>query len=287
MLAEQIEELRRRLGKDPAVPRPRSLRSRQPVPQVRDHRLQRRDLLRLRREPSVLLPEPLRLLPDQRITRIRRQLIRRRIGHGTRSSRKSRPAITATPHLTLKRNRRSHTVQGVREDKRTGKVLASRTYDDLDVLTADIPTGLTRAQPAEPARPSDNGKKVIWRASAALGGTVFVTAEAAALPHLPVVPALFVGSVAGMFVAGLLAVLLTLIKWVLDRSSGRQPSHGPPPGARDNAARHPAPAGPAGEPRQIGHRLWPGAEAARSRPPRSPSAGLRSPQRLRSLTTLA
>ena len=172
-------------------------------------------------------------------------------------------------------------------DQRIGRVLASRTDDDLDVLTADIPTGLTRAQPTEPARPSDNGKKVIWRASAALGGTVFVTAEAAALPHLDVVPALFVGSVAGMFVAGLLAVLLTLIKRVLDRSSGRQPSQGPPPGARDNAAQHPAPVGPAGQPRQIGHRPWPGAEAARSRPPRSPSAGLRSPQRLRSLTTLA
>ena len=172
-------------------------------------------------------------------------------------------------------------------DQRIGKVLASRTYDDLDVLTGDIPAGLTRAQPAEPARGSDDGKKLIRRASAALGGTVFVTAEAAALPHLDVVPALFVGSVAGMFVAGLLAVLLTLIKWVLDRSSGRQPSQGPPPGACDNAARHPAPASPAAQPRQIGHRMRLGAEAARSRLPRSPSAGLRSPQRLRSLTTLA
>src|SRR6516162_4047215 len=88
------------------------LRSRQPVPQVRDHRLQRRDLVRLRREPPLLLPEPLRLLPDQRITRIRRQLIRRRIGHDTRSSRNPRPALTATPHLTLKRNWRSHTCRG-------------------------------------------------------------------------------------------------------------------------------------------------------------------------------
>jgi hypothetical protein len=37
-------------------------------------------------------------------------------------------------------------------DQRIGKALASRTYDDLDVLTADIPAGLPRAQPAEPAR---------------------------------------------------------------------------------------------------------------------------------------
>jgi hypothetical protein len=171
-------------------------------------------------------------------------------------------------------------------DQRIGKVLVSRTYDDLDVLTADIPAGLTRAQPAEPVRGSDDSKKLIRRASAALGGTVFVTAEAAALPHLPVVPALFIGSVAGMFVAGLLAVLLTLITWVIDRSSGRQPSQGPPPGARDNAAQHPALASPAGQPRQIDHRLRPGAEAAPSDVPRSPSAGLRSPQRLRPLTTL-
>jgi hypothetical protein len=172
-------------------------------------------------------------------------------------------------------------------DQRIGKVLASRTYDDLDVLTADIPAGLTRAQPAEPVRPADSGKKVIWRASAALGGAVFVTAEAAALPYLDVVPALFLGSVAGMFGGGLLAVLLTLIKWVLDRSSHRQLSQGAPPGARDSAARRPAPASPAAQPRQIGHRPRPGAEAARSRPPRPPSAGLRPPQRLQSLTTLA
>ncbi len=89
-------------------------------------------------------------------------------------------------------------------DQRIGKVLASRTYDDLDVLTADIPAGLRRAQPAEPAPGSDDGKKLIRRATGAFGGTVFVTAEAAALPHFDVVTALFLGSVAGMFVAGLL-----------------------------------------------------------------------------------
>jgi Domain of unknown function (DUF1707) len=153
-------------------------------------------------------------------------------------------------------------------DQRIGKALASRTYDDLDVLTADIPAGLPRAQPAEPARGSADGKKLIRRASA---GTGFVMTEAAlaALPHYPVsaLGALAAGSVIGVFAAGLLAVLLTLIKWVLDRTSGRQPSQGPPPGARDNAARHPAPASPAARPRQIGHRMRPGAEAALPRSP--------------------
>ena len=175
--------------------------------------------------------------------------------------------------------------------QRIGKVLASPTYD-LDVLTADIPAGLTRApQPAVPARRPDDSKKLIRRASAAVAGTGFVLTEAAiaAFPHYPVAPlvALVVGSVVGALAAGLLAALLTLIKWVLDRSSGTQPSQGPPPGARDNAARHPAPAGPAGQPRQISRRPRPGTEAAPSPLLRPPSAGLQPPQRLRSLTTPA
>jgi Domain of unknown function (DUF1707) len=175
--------------------------------------------------------------------------------------------------------------------QRIGKVLASQTYDDLDVLTADIPAGLTRApQPAVPARRPDDSKKLIRRASAAVAGTGFVLTEAAiaAFPHYPVAPlvALVVGSVVGALAAGLLAALLTLIKWVLDRSSGTQPSQGPPPGARDSACQHPAPAGPAGQPRQISRRPRPGTEAAQSPLPRPPSAGLRPPQRLRPLATL-
>jgi hypothetical protein len=37
-------------------------------------------------------------------------------------------------------------------DLRVGQVLASRTYADLDALTADIPTGLLRAQSPNPVR---------------------------------------------------------------------------------------------------------------------------------------
>ena len=147
--------------------------------------------------------------------------------------------------------------------QRIGKVLASQTYDDLDVLTAGIPAGLTRApQPAVPARRPDDSKKLIRRASAAVAGTGFVLTEAAiaAFPHYPVAPpvALVVGSVAGALAAGLLAALLTLIKWVLDRSSGTQPSQGPPqahaiahasiphrPAPRDSPGRSAAARGPA------------------------------------------
>jgi uncharacterized protein DUF1707 len=168
--------------------------------------------------------------------------------------------------------------------QRIGEVLASRTYDDL-------PAGLTRAQPAEPARRPDDSKKPIRRASAAAAGMGFVMTETvlAALPHYPVsaLGALVAGAVIGAFAAGLLATLLTLIKWVLDRSSGGQFSQGPPPGVRDSAVRPPAPASPAAQPRHLSHRLRPGAEAARSHLPHSPSAGLRPPQRLQSLTTLA
>ena len=37
-------------------------------------------------------------------------------------------------------------------DLRVGQVLASRTYTDLNALTADIPAGLIRAQSPDPAR---------------------------------------------------------------------------------------------------------------------------------------
>ena len=173
-------------------------------------------------------------------------------------------------------------------DQRIGKVLASQTYDDLDILTADIPGALIRAQPAEPARPDVSKKKLIRRTSAAVAGTGFVIAEAVALPHdLNPVVGVIAGLVAGAFTAGLLAVLLTLIAWAIDRSAGRQRSQGPPPGALDNAAQHPPPADPARQPRQSSRRPRPGAEVARSGLPHSSLGGPRQRQRLRSLTTLA
>ena len=173
-------------------------------------------------------------------------------------------------------------------DQRIGKVLASQTYDDLDILTADIPGALIRAQPAEPARPDVSKKKLIRRTSAAVAGTGFVIAEAVALPHdLNPVVGVIAGLVAGAFTAGLLAVLLTLIAWAIDRSAGRQRSQGPPPGALDNAAQHPPPADPARQPRQSSRRPRPGAEVARSGLPHSSLGGPRQRQRLRSLTTPA
>ena len=37
-------------------------------------------------------------------------------------------------------------------DLRVGQVFASRTYTDLAAVTADLPAGLTAAQPRQPAR---------------------------------------------------------------------------------------------------------------------------------------
>jgi hypothetical protein len=63
----------RRHRRIPAVPRPRALRRLQPLPQISKHGLQLRD--------------PLRLLTDQRIPRIRRRLATGRISHSPQSSR--------------------------------------------------------------------------------------------------------------------------------------------------------------------------------------------------------
>ena len=96
--ARQVVRARRHRGV-PAVSRPRALRRLQLLPKAGNRRLQRGDLLRLRRDQ-------LRLLPDQRITRIFRRLPGRHIGHSPQSSRKPRSPTTATPRPTLERNPR-------------------------------------------------------------------------------------------------------------------------------------------------------------------------------------
>ena len=96
--ARQVIRARRHRGV-PAVPRPRAPGRLQLLPKVSNRRLQRGDLPGLHRDQ-------LRLLPDQRITRILRRLPGRHIGHSPQSSRKPRPPTTATPRPTLERNPR-------------------------------------------------------------------------------------------------------------------------------------------------------------------------------------
>jgi len=113
-------------------------------------------------------------------------------------------------------------------DLRVGQVLAA--YAELDAATADIPTGLTTAQPPETIRKSHN-KKLIQRGTAAgAGASVALTATiAVAVGGNPVISLVVVGLV-GVFVAVLLAGLLTLVSWVLEMVSSRRPSPGPPAG---------------------------------------------------------
>ena len=155
-------------------------------------------------------------------------------------------------------------------DLRVGQVFASRTYADLDVLTADIPDEVASAQsPAEHAR--EPGRALSFKTAArvgAIGAGPSMASAAAVLVQSSGVPAvvgvLLVG-MTGLFMAGLLAALLVLLSWVV-----RRPQRGP---RRDRHRVRPAwhpgarrfyPAAAAG----MRHDPWRMAEAVRSRLPR-------------------
>jgi hypothetical protein len=162
-------------------------------------------------------------------------------------------------------------------DLRVGQVLTA--YAELDAVTADIPARLTTAQPLETIRKSHN-KKLIQRGTAAgAGASVALTATiAVAARGNPVISLVVVGAV-GVFVAGLLAVLLTLASWVLESVARRQPSKGLPPGPSGMAAQRLASADPAGSSSQINHDPPHMAEAARRRPSWPRLSRLKPPHR--------
>ena len=148
---------------------------------------------------------------------------------------------------------------------RTGQALAARTYAELDVLTADIPAGLTGSQPPEPARESASKKK---KAVA-----VLACATPATLGAVVAVPPMPDGSPFAVLVMVLMCVffgavstgwLLLLHTWLEERA-GRLSAQERPPGADGEASRRLAPAGPARQlrPRDHGHPHT--AEAAPSR----------------------
>jgi hypothetical protein len=130
-------------------------------------------------------------------------------------------------------------------DLRVGQVLASRTYAELDALTADIPAGVTSVQPStEHVR--EPGRVLSFKTAARVGAVGAVPSMASAvvvLVHSSGVPAaagvLLVG-VTGLLVAGLLAALLMLLSWVVRRSqTGAAP--GPPSGPSGLASKRQAP----------------------------------------------
>jgi hypothetical protein len=154
-------------------------------------------------------------------------------------------------------------------DLRVGRVFASRTYADLDALTADIPDGLASPQPtAEHAR--EPGKALSFKTAArvgAVGAAPSMASAAVVLVQSSGVPAvvgvLFVG-LTGLLVAGLLATLLVVLSWVLRRSQGGA-AQGPPSDPAGLASKRQPPS------RQLpatGQDPWHIAEAIRSRIPR-------------------
>lgn len=113
---------------------------------------------------------------------------------------------------------------------RVARVYTSRTYADLDALTADVPVRLTRAQSPKPARePDPDRKKLIRRGTAAgVGAGMVIPAVAVAVTGGPLLVAVGFAVLLGTVLAVLLPGCLTLLSWFLDRDTGRQPSQGPP-----------------------------------------------------------
>lgn len=109
-------------------------------------------------------------------------------------------------------------------DLRVGKVLA--TYAELDALTADIPAGLTSAQPSEPARELHN-KRLVQRGTAAgAGASVVLTGALVLAANASPVLGLVIGGVVGAFMTVLLAGLLTLLSGSLRRALEGGPRRG-------------------------------------------------------------
>ena len=147
-------------------------------------------------------------------------------------------------------------------DQRVGQVLA--TYAELDALIGDIPAGPTESQLPELARESHN-RKVIQRGTAVgAGASMAFTAALVMVWGSPVVALIAVPAV-GTVIAVLLAGLLTLLSWVLEKGSSRRPSQGPPTDLRGKAPQNLASADSAKPAPQTSHDPRHTAEAARSR----------------------
>ena len=165
-------------------------------------------------------------------------------------------------------------------DARTGQALAARTYAELDVLTADIPAGLTGSRPPEPARESASRKKkavgvLACATPATLGALVAVPPMPDGSPFaVPVMVVMFV-----LFGAVATGWLLLLHVW-LDERAGKQSAKGLPPGAGGEASRSLAPAGPAGQFLPGDRDLWHAAEVAPIRCPRLAWPSWRAPASL-------
>ena len=164
-------------------------------------------------------------------------------------------------------------------DVRVSHVLASRTYADLAVLTADILTEPTGAQPLGPARQSDSvpAPKTIARVTAAGAGAsmVFIGAELIKSGGNLAVGVVVVG-LTGLLAAALIAGLLLVLSIVFKKISRRQPAQRAP-GASGRVAQRLVSADPAGQLPRISHEPRHTAKAVRNGLLRPPLASLRPP----------
>jgi hypothetical protein len=154
-------------------------------------------------------------------------------------------------------------------DQRVSQALASRTYADLHALTADIPPERTTA--AQLPAPREQGtvlrpKAVAGVSAVGAGVTMAFVAAQLLVGNAPAAVGVILVGVSGLFVAGLLAALLTLLSWAVQRSRG-QAAQGPPAGPDLQAARPQAPERQL-PPRRGDRRHT--TEAARTRWPRRP-----------------
>jgi hypothetical protein len=102
-------------------------------------------------------------------------------------------------------------------DLRIGWVLASRSFADLYAVTADLPAAPTKARPPAPAREPGH-RQLIMRASVAVAVAGVVTTVAVPVLRFPGAVGLITGTIHGCLLGALLAVVLTYLSRVLDRS---------------------------------------------------------------------
>ena len=172
-------------------------------------------------------------------------------------------------------------------DLRVSQAFASRTYAELVALTADLPAGLAVAQPPKPARTQD---EIMQRPGRMMAVATALYAGVQAFVFLPPWPTNSEGDppkgIVPLFVLStlmyLFAVLIGVVNMVAlrrEKRSGGRPPRRPAPGADGQASPRRPSASPGEELPPTGHGHT--AEAERSRLPRPPGPGSRSPRRWR------
>jgi Domain of unknown function (DUF1707) len=143
---------------------------------------------------------------------------------------------------------------------RVGQALASQTCADLAALTADIPAGLTGAQPPAPTREPANKQAVAVVACVSAAWTG-IWVPLVIVDGIPSLATLVLVVVLICVVPVTLSGFLLYHAW-LDKHARRQSSRGLPPDAGGEAPWRPVPADPAGQLPPVSRDLRQVAEAA-------------------------